>query len=110
MKATDLAERILSAASRKPDDEVRIVVHSPGSIGPRPSVALASAGYGFDWENGTFELVPSEPLTRLTAEDVAAIRSSVSKGQSWHAYQAHKKFHERIKSLEDELAKLKGAA
>ena len=61
-----------------------------------------------DWERGTFELIPAMPLTRLTPEDVAAIHKSVSAGSSWHAYQAHKKLHERIQQLEAEIAALKG--
>lgn len=109
MKANQLAEAILRVSTRKLDDEVRIVVHNPGKVGPRSSVVLQSAGYGMDWENGTFELIPATPLTRLTPEDVEAIRVSVSKGSSWHAYQAHKVLHERIKQLEAELAAVRGA-
>lgn len=109
MKASQLAEAILRASTRKLDDEVRIVVHNPGKIGPRSSVPLQAAAYGIDWENGTFELIPTVPLTRLTPEDVEAIRVSVSKGSSWHAYQAHKVLRERITQLETELAILKGA-
>lgn len=108
MRADQLAEVILRASVHKLDDEVRIVVHNPGKVGPRSSVPLQAAGYGMDWESGTFELVPATPLTRLTPEDVTAIRASVSKGQSWHAYQAHKALRERIALLEAEIAVLKG--
>ena len=108
MKAEQLAEIILRAPTRSLGDEVRIVVHNPGKVGPRSSVPLQVAGYGTDWERGTFELIPAMPLTRLTPEDVAAIHKSVSAGSSWHAYQAHKKLHERIQQLEAEIASMKG--
>lgn len=110
MKSRELAEIILNGNGRNMDDEVRVVVHNPGKIRPRSSVGLQIAAYGHDWEAGTFELVPAMPLTRLSIEDVEAIRVSVIKGQSWHAYQAHKALHERIKSLEAEVSRLKGLA
>lgn len=108
MRANQLAEIILRAPTNSLDDEVRIVVHNPGKVGPRSSVPLKAAAYGMDWERGTFELIPAAPLSLLSPEDVAAIHKSVSAGSSWHAYQAHKKLHERIQQLEAEIAAMKG--
>lgn len=78
-------------AGTAPDAKVVIQVLRPGSMGGTPCVSVASLNVGFDWDNGKLMLVPEHPLTQLTAEDVAAIRESVSRGQSWHAYEAHKK-------------------
>lgn len=109
MNATQLAEIILRASTRKLDDEVRIVAQARApTMGPRYTVGLLAAGYGIDWENGTFELVPATPLTVLTPGELEEIHKSMAKGQSWHAYQAWKKQDDRIKALEAELAALKG--
>jgi hypothetical protein len=71
--------------------DITIVVHSPGSIGSTPSVAVRSIRAGFDWDSGEMLIFPVQPLTTLTTEQVADITESVRKGQSWHAYQAYRK-------------------
>lgn len=109
MNAGDLANNILRAGENARANEARVVVFSPGSIGPSPSVGIKSAVCGFDWDNGTLLIHTDEPLTQLSPEDVKAIRESISKGTSWHAYQAHKKQADCIKALEAELAEIKGA-
>lgn len=105
-----LAEIIMQRDSRHFDKKVRVCIHSPGAIGGTPSVAVVSAGFGFDWDNGTFLINTDEKLTKLTPEDVEAIRISVAKGGSWHAYQEWKKQDARIKELEAELRALKEKA
>jgi len=110
VKASELAEHILRASTRRLDDEVRIVIHQPGSIGPRPSVGIQQAAYGIDWEADRFDIVPAMSLTRLSSEDVEAIRTSVVKGSSWHAYKAQEGLRARIKELEAEVVALKGNA
>lgn len=109
MNACDLANNILRAGENIRTNEARVVVFSPGSVGATPSVGIKSVVCGFDWDNGTLLIHTDEPLTRLSPEDVKAIRESISKGTSWHAYQAHKKQADHIKALEAELAELKGA-
>lgn len=110
MKAGELAEMIMRAPTRRLDDDVRVVTFSPGSVGGTPSVGVIQANPGFDWDNGTFQIVPASKLTQLTDVDVADIRESVNKGQSWHAFQSYKKQYERIKALEAEVAALRSAA
>ncbi|AXH72341.1 MAG: pmgU domain protein [Caudoviricetes sp.] len=96
MKVKDIFEAFLprdgAISERDADNEVRVVVHAPGSLGGTPSVGLSERGIqvGFDWDNGKLLLNPEVPLTRLTPEDVAAIHESVKEGQSWHAYEAHR--------------------
>lgn len=109
MKATELAERLLALPSHKLESEVRIVIYQPGSIGGMPSVALKAAGMGIDWNGREFQLIPDAEVTKLTAEEVAAVMTSVRGGGSWHAYKAQEKLRDRIKSLEAELAALKAA-
>lgn len=101
---------ILSAGDSKGEAKVRVLLHAPGGVGPLPSVAVCTAQHGFDWESGTFLLSTSEKLTKLSQEEVDAIRESVRKGQSWHAYEAQKKLRERIRLLEQENLNLKAAA
>lgn len=117
MKVKDIFEAFIprdgAIDERDADHEVRIVVHAPGSLGGTPSVGLSARGIqvGFDWDNGKLLLNPEFPLTRLTPEDVAAIHESVKKGQSWHAYQAHKKttekHSEQLQQCKEEIARLK---
>lgn len=107
MKASELAEMIMRAPTRRLDDEVSVVVHAPGSIGASPSSVVTNAGYGFDWDNGQFQLFTADKLTKLTQDQVDAIQASARGGQSWHAYQAQKKLRERIVQLEAEIAALR---
>lgn len=86
---------------------LRIVVFAPGAIGPTPTVEVQSVQPGFDWDQGKTLILPAQPLTVLTQEDVAAIHKSVRSGSSWHAYQAQQKLRDRITQLEAELAALK---
>jgi hypothetical protein len=117
MKVKDIFEAFIprdgAIDERDADHEVRIVVHALGSIGGTPSVSLSERGVqvGFDWDHGKLLLYPEVPLTRLTSEDVAAIHESVKKGQSWHAYQAHKntkeKHSEQLQQCKEEITMLK---
>lgn len=106
MTAHQLTEILFAGGQKMLDCKVRLLIHSPGAIGPSPSVAVINAQYGFDWDTGTFHLATQEKLTTLSPEDVAAIRSSVSKGQSWHAYQSQKALRERIAELQSQNAQL----
>lgn len=106
----EISERIIRLSGNAPELDVRIVIQSQGSVGSTPSVAVREVVAGFDWDNGKLLIYPEQPLTPLTPEDVSAIRDSVRRGGSWHAYQQHKKQAERIKALEAELAELHGKA
>lgn len=59
---------------------------------------------GFDWNVGTILITCAEQLTRLSPEDVEAIRTSVKMGQSWHAYQGYKEQQAKIKLAEARLS------
>lgn len=85
---------------------VMVPVFRPGTLGGTPAVAVTQVRSGIDWDNGKVFLETAEPLTTLTPEDVNAIRDSARKGQSWHAYQAHKAQAERITALEQALSGL----
>lgn len=84
------------------DPEITIRIYSPGSIGPAPSVGVQSIDCGIDWNASQVMILPAEKLTVLTPAEVAAIATSVRKGQSWHAYQAHKKQRDELKAMEDQ--------
>jgi hypothetical protein len=85
--------------------ELLIQTFAPGSVGGTPGVAVVGMHPGFDWDKGRFLLQPAQPLTTLTPEDVCAVRESVQKSQSWHAYKAWEKQQKRIEQLQ---AALKG--
>ena len=107
MTAGELAEHIMRAPTRKLDHQVRILTFSPGYVGGSPGSLIQAAQYGIDWDASTFQIVAADRLTKLSPEDVEAIKDSARKGQSWHAYQAFKRQDDRIKALEAELAALK---
>ena len=103
-KFSELVNRILSNNhSHRRDMDVTIVVHSPGSIGSKPSVEVQSIHAGFDWDSGKVLIFPAQPLTTLTPEQITDITDSVRKGQSWHAYQEYKKHKEQLEKLSIEL-------
>ncbi|HBW4307145.1 TPA: hypothetical protein ME439_003192 [Klebsiella pneumoniae] len=108
-KFTELVARIWSNPTmQRRDPEITIVVHSPGSIGPSPSVEVESIHAGFDWDAGQVMIYPAQPLTVLTPEQVAEISESVRKGQSWHAYEAYKKHKSQLENAALEHAKVAG--
>lgn len=106
---TELVARIWSnPLTQRRDPEITILVHSPGSIGPSPSVEVEAIHAGFDWDAGQVMIYPAQPLTTLTPEQVADITESVRKGQSWHAYQAYKKHKTQLDNAAIEHAKVAG--
>jgi hypothetical protein len=109
-KFTELVARIWSnPTTQRRDPEITIVVHSPGSIGPSPSVEVEAIHAGFDWDAGQVMIYPAQPLTVLTPEQVAEISESVRKGQSWHAYEAYKKHKSQWKTLRLSMRKSPGS-
>nr|DAM52196.1 MAG TPA: hypothetical protein [Caudoviricetes sp.] len=99
-KFSELVARLWSnPQTQRRDPEVTILINAPGRIGPSPSVEVEAIHAGFDWDAGQVIIFPTHPLTVLTPEQVSAIEESVRKGQSWHAYEAHKKNRAEIKEL-----------
>lgn len=95
------------SGSRQDTLNLVVRVHQPEAIGSTPCVAIASIQAGIDWDAGKVLLTADRQLTVLSPEDVAAINQSVKAGQSWHAYEAHKKMRARIAELESQLAALR---
>ncbi len=95
--------------SRLDNVDVVIEVHNPGSVGGTPAVALAGLNLGIDWDNNKLILHTEKALTTLTEAEREAIVESVSKGQSWHAYQSHKKQSETITNMKASLSQLSTA-
>ena len=103
------AAQVLESVTSYQRDQttLQVEVFQPGAIGGTPRVQIIGMQAGFDWDHGAILLRPEKHLTILSTEEVRAITDSARKGQSWHAYQAQKRLHERIRSLEAELAALK---
>ncbi len=105
MKRDELLEQLQQAMmGSHPESPVIIEVFAPGSIGGRPNVGIKQVVAGFDWDHGKIIISPSEPLTTLTVDEVAAITESVRKNQSWHAYQAYKAMQREIQEASDKVA------
>lgn len=88
--------------SRRPH-KLAVEVYEPGRIGGTPCSEVTHIQAGFDWNAGTVMISTAEKLTRLSPEDVEAIRTSVKMGQSWHAYQGYKEQQAKIKLAEARL-------
>jgi hypothetical protein len=107
MSLDDLIEQLCVARSQSQQTRsVLIAIERPGTVGATPAVPIASAAAGFDWDSAKVLLRPARPLVAVTPEQLADIRASVRKGQSWHAYQTYKKQSERIEELEREVQRL----
>lgn len=87
--------------------QLKVRVHSPGKVGGSACVSVTGMYLGFDWDARKVLIYTDKPLTALSPEDVAAINKSVKEGQSWHAFQQHKKQADIIKAHGTEIAKLK---
>jgi hypothetical protein len=97
---------LLMQHARRPH-KLAVQVYDPGRIGGTPCSEVTGIHVGFDWNAGTVLISTQEPLTRLSAEDVEAIRKSVSLGQSWHAYEAYKVQKAKEDALVTEVTTLK---
>lgn len=90
-----------------PSAPLRLVIHQPGGIGRTPTVGVKAIHAGFDWDSNRILIYPEEHLTRLTLDEVAAIKKSVSKGQSWHSFQQINKYREQLAEATEEISRLK---
>lgn len=104
-------------AAQGRDLKLCIPIHRPGSLGGTPCVQVTRLSAGIDWDHSRLFVGADEPLSVLTADEVADIRRSIAKGQSWHAYQAHKQMASkldqalaRIAELEAELVTLRAGS
>ena len=100
-EARQLLERI---GARGGDPDLVVRVQSEGGLGGTAAVAVTGIHAGIDWDSGKVLISTERALTGLSDADVEAIRTSVCRGGSWHAYQAHKLLRERIAELERQLA------
>lgn len=109
MNIQESIQKLHALSNLHPDRKLDLFVKvfNPGALGGTPCVEVKHIDAGFDWDAGKIMIETHTVLTTLTSEDIAAIRKSVSGGQSWHAYQSYKKQAERIKILEAEIASLK---
>lgn len=76
---------------------ITIRIQNPGGLTAHQTVDAVRAGFGIDWEARQLVIMPRQMLTTLTPEQLEELAASARAGQSWHAYQAHKK-HEAEKA------------
>lgn len=95
-------------AMRMPRDaeECRLTIRmeNPGGLTAHQTVDVVSAQFGFDWEARQLVLTPSRPMSALSAQDLDDLRKSARAGQSWHAYQQHKRHSDEKDALRARLA------
>lgn len=100
--------QLLAALSvpRLQKSRVYIPVHNPGTIGGSPCSAVTGAYGGIDWDSGKVFLSTQHSLSLLSEQEVKAVSESVSRGQSWHAYQDWKKEREAKSALQARVQQL----
>lgn len=101
--AIDALMHNLTEDERRPM-KLAVVVHAPGSIGGTPASIITSVVAGFDWDQGTILITTADRLTRLSAEDVEAIRLDSKKAQSPAGYQMYKRHKEVTDELKAQVA------
>ncbi|CAB5514627.1 hypothetical protein ACOTHJ_13090 [Achromobacter xylosoxidans] len=110
LRALQVAERlntiIANATGRRERLTFEVLVNQPGSMGGSPAVGIVALEAGFDWNAGKILLKPAKELTVLSPEDISAIRESVKKGSSWHAYQQYQQQEAEKDALREEVAQL----
>jgi hypothetical protein len=111
LSASDALAIIERAQKVHPGQEWRLTVaiNNPGGLSAHQTVEVEAMYSGFDWTAGQIIVRPTQPVSMLTPEQVAAVVESVRKGNSWHAYQRDRKSHARIKELEEELRGLRAS-
>ena len=91
----EIVARMLTASGgRMKDAKLAVVIQHPGGIGGTPSVPIKSIAAGFDWDAGKLLIYPESPLSMLSAEQLQELHSSAIKGESWHAFERHKKIRQ----------------
>ena len=83
MKVSDLLKALERA---NPDDEVRIRIKSPGTVGHAPTVDVKSASSGFDWDRGSFLIFPVDDLSKDAVELLEQIKALQDKF-GWSEYE-----------------------
>ena len=83
MKVRDLIA-ILERAN--PEDDVRIRIKSPGTVGQSPTVDVKSASSGFDWDRGSFLISPVDDLSKDTIQLLEQIKTLQDKF-GWSEYE-----------------------
>jgi len=109
MKLSEALPRLERIGAHGGDPDLVVTVQSEGGLGGTAAVAVTGIHAGFDWDSGKVLISTERALTGLSDADVEAIRASVRRGGSWHAYQAHKRLRERIAELERQLSEARAA-
>mgnify|MGYP003450602527 FL=1 len=107
MKVSELIA-LLQRPGVTADMNVMIRVYRPGSIGGQPVTGIKQAHAGIDWDKGKFILYPEAELTKLSDEEVRAIREHAGSLQSYAMYQVQKEHAAEIECLKTRIAELEG--
>lgn len=72
-----------------------IVVLNEGTIGGTSVMEVKDISFGFDWDSSKILIYPNGDLTKLTPEDVADIRKSLTDAHSYHTGKIIRKYQDQ---------------
>lgn len=86
-----------------------VKVFAPGGLRMVPLVEVKRIARDIDLGSGNVYVELVDEVSKVSADEREAIMTSVRRGGSWHAYQAHKRSAEKIEVLERRISQLTAA-
>ena len=86
-----------------------VKVFTPGGLRMVPLVEVRRIARDIDLGSGNVYVELVDEVSKVSADERDAIMTSVRRGGSWHAYQAHKRSAEKIEVLERRISQLTAA-
>lgn len=96
-----VSELIAILERSNPEDDVRIRIKSPGTVGCSPTVDVKSASSGFDWDKGSFLIFPVDDLSKDTVQLLEQIKTLQDKF-GWSEYE-NRNLKAEIKRLRKQI-------
>ena len=110
-QAIDFAHQQCEHPYQTPEEiTVRIPVFRLGGAGHRPCVDVTNATLGFDWEKGSFLIIPAKELREIDCDEVKKLRDEYEE-LSWSLYKinqlkrTNKELQRRLEQMQFDLLK-----
>ena len=111
-QAVDVAYQQCEHPYQTPEDiTVRIPVFRLGGFGHQPCVDVTNATLGFDWEKGSFLIIPAKELRETNCDEIKKLRDEYEE-LSWSLYKinqlkrANKELQKQLEQIQSGLLKL----